>query len=160
MRTRNNYITVVLIGAGLAFVYLLAKILLMTASVSNTYANYSSLRADPMGTKALYDSLSELGDLQVWRSFKPLIRMRGTTATVLHLALQENGFGALLDWEEIASSGGRVIIGVDFIVSKDTKGPKKGSSLEQRLGLQFVRPDERQPVAMIFQDAADRKSVV
>ena len=49
----------------------------------DVYPPYSSLRADPLGTKALHDSLNSLNALRVGRNFRPLGRFadpRNTTA--------------------------------------------------------------------------------
>ena len=63
-----------LLGGG--FAYGLARLFILRYEVGDVYPPYSSLRADPLGTKALDDALDELPDVEVRRNFKPLPRLR------------------------------------------------------------------------------------
>ncbi len=80
------------------------------------YPQYSSLRADPQGTRALFDSLAELPGFQVTRNFHPLDQLATGRQVVFYLGISpyafeqgsEEEFQAL---ENLASGGGRVIVG-------------------------------------------------
>src|SRR2546430_15160586 len=66
--------------AGLALVFRLR----LTAG--DVFPAYSSLRADPLGTRALYESLSALPGLRVARNFRPLDGAEPTPPRTLILA--------------------------------------------------------------------------
>lgn len=111
-----------------AFVFLMFQIQLLTSGTGSLYPAYSSLRSDPLGTKALYDALSETGEYQVSRSFKPLENRLGTKATVLHLGMHpEVWMGGELKpstWERMTLEGARMVIGFStFNSEKNLKYP-------------------------------------
>ena len=66
-RMRNRSMAVLLALGVLAFLYCLVRLQLLTGPVGKSYPNYSSLRSDPLGSKALYDGLAESGAYKVSR---------------------------------------------------------------------------------------------
>ncbi len=64
-----------LILAG-GFIFGITKLFLLRYEAGDVYPPYSSLRADPVGTKALAAALAEIPSVEVRRNFKPLQRMR------------------------------------------------------------------------------------
>jgi hypothetical protein len=77
------------------------------------YPEYSTLRADPLGTKAFHEGLDRL--LEVRRNFKSRldpVEGKGTTLFLLGVAGAEVRFSPedLKDLENFAASGGRVVI--------------------------------------------------
>jgi len=77
---------------------------------------YSSLRSDPLGTRAFYESLRQIQGLSVTRNFRPLSKITDGKDTTLFYAgvpVSENDTAPkeLIDaFERIAFSGGRVVI--------------------------------------------------
>jgi len=82
----------------------------------DSFPAYSSRRADPLGTRALYDSLAELPALHVSRRFEPLSDVEATKPRTIILAGFEQA-----DWihfpktefralDAAARNGGRVVI--------------------------------------------------
>ena len=69
-------------AAGLAAIALLFE---LRFAAGDVYARYSSLRSDPVGVRALYESLARLPELSVERSFVPMERRRDAHATVFYL---------------------------------------------------------------------------
>jgi hypothetical protein len=66
----------------LGFAWGLWQLFSLRFETGDVYPPYSSLRADPLGTKALHDSFDSLGTPRVGRSYRPLDRLedpRGTT---------------------------------------------------------------------------------
>src|SRR5882724_10332216 len=81
----------------------------------DAYPAYSSLRADPRGTMALYESLAALHELQVNRNFQPLPKLKGAKAAVLMLGepiWKTNGWTEeeLKFYESLVNDGGRLVI--------------------------------------------------
>src|SRR5882724_4121777 len=58
----------------------LAGVVLAPLGSGELYPPYSSLRSDPLGTRALFDSLSELPELRVERLYKPRNTIRDRDA--------------------------------------------------------------------------------
>jgi len=63
-----------LLGGG--FAYGLVRLFVLRYEVGDVYPPYSSLRSDPLGTKALAEALDGLPDVEVRRNFKPLPKLR------------------------------------------------------------------------------------
>ncbi len=100
----------ILFGAGIVH---LLKLRLDTGDV---YPPYSSLRADPLGTKAFYESLTDLPQFSVQRYYEPLHKLdAGKNTTLLFLGTpirgleisDENEAGVL---EKFMREGGRIVV--------------------------------------------------
>lgn len=63
----------------------IAHIFHLRFSRGDIFPPYSSLRADPMGTRALYESLQHLDDLEVKRDFRPFDRITVTPPVTLFI---------------------------------------------------------------------------
>lgn len=93
----------------------LAKLLLLRFESGEVYPQYSSLRADPLGTKALFESLDNLKKLKVSRNYEPLSKLKGDlSATVFFGGLYDQSLNAVpvgdaKKLESIASAGGRIL---------------------------------------------------
>lgn len=80
------------------------------------YAHGSSLRADPMGTKALHDSLNRIPGVRAERNYRDLSRLKGSRDMTLLLVMVTPAMfadGGELDGESVlrfANEGGRVVI--------------------------------------------------
>jgi len=72
--------------AGVAFVvsaYAVWTLISLRLQTGEDYPAYSSLRADPIGTKALFESLELLGSVEVSRSFTSRPRVHRAPDTAL-----------------------------------------------------------------------------
>lgn len=96
-----------------SFIAVLAHLLVMRAQSGTHYPPYSTFRADPLGTRAFYETLRAMPGIRAERSLAP-IRTLGALrdATCLFLGdrpanrLPEHVFDAV---EEIPSRGGRLV---------------------------------------------------
>jgi hypothetical protein len=94
----------------LGFAWGLWQLFSLRFETGDVYPPYSSLRADPLGTKALHDSFDSLGTPRVGRSYRPLDRLedpRGTTVFWFgdgHSVLPEDV------WRPFIRAGGRLIV--------------------------------------------------
>lgn len=68
---------------GAVFVYGLTRLFLLRYEVGDMYPPYSSLRTDPLGTKAIADALDALPSVEVQRNFKPLPKLRAPSPVTL-----------------------------------------------------------------------------
>jgi hypothetical protein len=102
------------------------------------YAPYSSLRADPLGVKALFESLNKLPQLSVQRHYRTLGKLtNGHEATLFYLGARISEWSqppedTVKHLESLANSGARVII----TFFPETKTPRSAGP---------PRPREEQP---------------
>jgi hypothetical protein len=120
---QNLLLVVVLAATGLGFAYLYR----LRIETGDVFPPYSSLRADPLGTRALYESLADLPELRVDRRFQPLEDLTGAPPRTILLA----GMGAG-DWSEVTS---KEFAAIDGAV-------RNGSRLVLALRANFADPKE------------------
>ncbi len=142
-------LVVTLALAASVFLYCLVQLQLLTSSAGETYPTYSSLRADPLGAKALHDSLVESGDYQVSRSYKPAESLQGTRATVLSLWYGSGQWEFTSvkkhePWEMMAAEGARAVVGIHGFVSTK-KMSQDPPPIEARLGVHLDAPAKTKP---------------
>lgn len=114
------------------------QLLELQFDTGSAYVPWSSFRPDPQGTKVLYDSLTMLPELNVWRNVQPLESLPQEPMTLLFLGAQPYLWippAAL----ERAASGSRVVIAFAPVrpLKKSLKGVFKtgdyGVTLERRV---------------------------
>jgi len=171
MRAGNKGLIAVVLIFGAAFVYGLWRIYELRFSAGDVYPAYSSLRADPLGTMAFYEGISQLPGFTVERNFVSIPEIARRQATVFFLGVDPFTFRAMSedrvkDYEELAAGGARVVIAMEPVrrayekkqdvpakgskESKDTT--KEPSSMEKRWNVTFgyVTKPESEPVEEIF----------
>jgi hypothetical protein len=101
------------------FLWGLEQVAVAPLETGEVYPPYSSLRFDPLGARALYESLAALPDLQVERLYKPRATMvgkeAGTGAAVLVLGVDPLSWSevnekTLEEYEKLTDHGGRLVI--------------------------------------------------
>jgi hypothetical protein len=126
------------------FVWGLEQVAVAPLESGEIYPPYSSLRADPVGTKALYESLAELNELQVSRLYKPRKQLTpGSTLLVLGLgpvAWDEISQKTLTEYENLVSKGGRLILG--FVPVYAPKKKLEYPLLKDRWDVRFKYHDD------------------
>ena len=117
-RTRWTLVGLVLLFLILALVF--SGVLKMRLSSGDIYPHYSSLRSDPLGTKALYESLQRMPGVAVERNFRTASNIEGVdqSATVLLLGVPRASLVWLDIGEEDAllksvAGGARLVIAVN-----------------------------------------------
>ncbi len=58
-----------------ALIYGVVHLFLLRFEVGDVYPPYSTLRADPLGTKAFYAATSELPRFEVRRNYRPIVKL-------------------------------------------------------------------------------------
>jgi hypothetical protein len=117
MRGRRLSIVIFLLAlAGL--VGGLAWLIHLRFESGRAYALRSSLRSDPLGSKALHDAYAELPGLQVSRNFVPLVQLRALSpdATLLLLNTSGGQMHRLADFDRVVDfveRGGRLVIAMN-----------------------------------------------
>lgn len=99
----------------LAFLCAVVWIAMTPLQLGDSYPAYSTLRADPLGAKILYDSLAELRGVRVERNFKMLSRLEGSEPGTLFFlggggpAFASESEAQLKQWEGLAAKGWRLV---------------------------------------------------
>jgi hypothetical protein len=125
---------------------------------ADAYPVYSTLRADPLGAKALYESLALQPGLTVGRNMRPLARVSGHDTTLFLLGVNEwFDMGMTPDLERVARSGGRMVIAfvpqrprqeLEVEIERGLRGDKKLKetkhvpTLFEKLGVSLVTETE------------------
>ena len=120
-----------------AFGFGMLRLWLLRFESGDIYRPYSSLRSDPLGTRAFYESLEQLPGVTVRRNYRPLKKLTAPDGgTLFYLGV--NSFGMPIDFavgmsgppdlggtsaqaiHDFASNGGRVVL--SFAPSVRTSG--------------------------------------
>src|ERR1700693_4325418 len=110
VRSNNGvWIFAILLLAG--FIWGLEQVVVGPLETGEAYPPYSSLRSDPLGAKALYESLAALPDLQVGRLYKARSTLGDSGAAILVLGVDPVAWSSLKDdtleeYEKLVSKGG------------------------------------------------------
>ncbi|HTB82699.1 MAG TPA: DUF4350 domain-containing protein [Candidatus Sulfotelmatobacter sp.] len=107
---------VILLGCTAAFVFGILQLFEMRFAAGDVYPPYSSLRADPLGTMAFYESLGKLPGMSVSRDFSEANRLPEEPHTAyLHLAADNYEWEYVPDdliheLKNFLARGGRLVI--------------------------------------------------
>jgi hypothetical protein len=133
-----------LIVVSIAFVWGLVSLYELRFDTGDIYPVYSSLRSDPLGAEALFDSAAQLPGYSTRRSFEELERVRDRNATILFLGADPFMFALYTEedfkqMEEMAARGVRLVFAMAPVKRKPSseKMAVKDSALERRWGITF-----------------------
>ncbi len=142
-------LAILMIALAGGFVYGLWMLYQLRFAAGDIYSPYSSLRADPMGTKAFYDSIRQLPGWSAARNYLPLENAPKGNATLLFLGEEPYIFEAspeetLKEFEALARSGARVVIAMRPLLRVPVRKPgavtdaRESAPIEKRWGVIFV----------------------
>jgi hypothetical protein len=84
-----------------AFLFGLARLFSLRYASGDVYPPYSTMRADPVGAKGIFEALDALPDLETRRNFRPLKRLQpGKPITLVYLGTKQNSFWTERELEE------------------------------------------------------------
>ena len=132
------------------FAWAAARLLELRLAAGDVYPASSSLRADPDGSRALYEALVELRGAAIRRNFEPIGRLRAGPRTTLLLlgaapwSLGQVDRGEAEHLESVVRSGARLVIALSPIDGRlpppePTATPRAGKSDEKK-GVRPRRP--------------------
>ena len=134
-----------LIGMCALFVLGLIRLYDLRLTAGDIYPPYSSYRADPLGAKVLFESLSHLPNYSVERNFRTLDDLHSNSGTLLWLGEDPFLFPLLTDadlrqFESIASRGVRLVFAMTPVKLRSDPAAMqlKNSPLEKRWGVTFA----------------------
>jgi len=139
------------------------QLFVLRFEAGDIYPPYSSLRSDPLGTRAFCDSLENLKTVSVNRNYRPLSdKLSGRDTTLFYLGAHEFKMGSIRPdlskaFDRFVLSGGRLVISffpvkkkprlekTDHVSGKESPLPKffdKSVSMKDHWGVS-IRHDER-----------------
>jgi hypothetical protein len=124
MRKTLPFFIAVLLVAG--FAWGLWRLFSLRFARGNVYPASSTLRADPLGARAFYESLAEL--MPVERNHRPFRKLRAEGATVFVLGLEPMEERPAEDFEEmelVTRQGARLVVTFRPVVSDRSKGDEE-----------------------------------
>ncbi len=136
MRTGSKAPAAAIVLLLAAFAAGVAWLFVLRFDAGDIFPVYSSLRADPLGTKAFFDGLGNLDGLSVERNFRKLPAAAEGPATVFYLgahaeAVHHVGEDHARDLEAVAAGGGRLVVSFYPVrpapVATETKKAKPGA---------------------------------
>ncbi len=122
----------------LIFVVGVARLFILRFESGDVYPAYSSLRSDPLGTRALYESLENIDSVMVGRNYRPLESLEfepGTTFFYFGSSASGN------DWvpeklvkvfDRLTQSGGRLVLTFLPVTKSNSAAPPRENSESQR----------------------------
>lgn len=118
------------------FVWGLTQLFVLRYEVGDSYPAYSSLRADPLGTKALATALDELPNVEVRRNFKPLPKLRPNgPVTLVYAGVPHRAFWSddeLQAFTTLVLSGSRAVFTFYPVESLPSSAEERLSTKEER----------------------------
>lgn len=174
-RKRKTAVALAALVAVVLFAAGLVQLLLLRFETGDVYPLYSSLRSDPLGTRAIYQSLERLDQLSVRRNYRPLSKLadgRGRTLFYLGARARVPEFqqvvqvtpatataeNPLENLRQFVSTGGRLVISfsgvyrgggtpddVAYLIDKFGFTVELGEEEEPPPGEAVARPTARAP---------------
>ena len=118
------------------FIWGLARIFVLRYEVGDIYPEYSSLRADPLGTKGLAETLGDLPGIEMRRNFKPLPKLRAEhQVTFVYTGVPHTASWTeeeLRIFDAMVVNGSRGVFTFYPIENKETPAEKKRAEEEER----------------------------
>lgn len=123
----------------LIFVVGVARLFILRFESGDVYPAYSSLRSDPLGTRALYESLENIDSVMVGRNYRPLESLEFEPETTFFY------FGSAAsgnDWvpeklvkvfDRLTQSGGRLVLTFLPVTKSRSAAPPRENSDSQRV---------------------------
>ena len=141
-RTRWSWAVVLLL---VATGWGVARLFDVSTRGGEAFPAHSTLRSDPMGSKALHDALAAMPGYRVERSFRPLERFRPPKAAVIFLLSAAANQSILADCRQWALAGSRVIVVLQPRPRTPETGHRKNTPLEDEWKIAFLpsRADRR-----------------
>ena len=157
MLKNRALLLITLVTVLVIFCYGVTQLLVLRFRSGDVYAPYSSLRSDPLGTRALFDSLARLDGFSVRRNYEvPSELSSGDDTTILYLGVSARSWeyvskDSLKPFENFATQGGRLVVSFLPVVNPPDE---KDRSKKQSSASEKEKPGQKQP-----SDDNERKNV-
>ncbi|SRR5579864_5237640 len=112
--SRLRFANWLVLTVALLFALGLVQLFRWRFEIGDVYPPYSSLRTDPLGTRALFESFQSIGGISVARNYQPLERVKPAGTTIFYLGVDSRDLlrADLADFDKLTTSGARLVIGL------------------------------------------------
>lgn len=116
MRKKTLILYILLLPVLAVFVLGMTKLLILRYEAGDVYPAYSSLRPDPLGTRALYEGIDNVRGISARRKYQPVTKLEDIQeTTLLYIGIAPSYFRYMDNesvnaFEKIISAGNRVIM--------------------------------------------------
>jgi hypothetical protein len=146
--TRASLLFVLFAGI---FSYGLIRLFSLQFASGEVYPELSSLRADPLGAKLLYDTLTLTPGIKVTRNFLPVETLEPSGTAILLLAVKPESLdneAQLKAFENLAGRGNRVVVALNWAYHT---APSGGDDLQKAWKIRFgFDPGQKQTHHLYF----------
>lgn len=123
-----------------ALVWGLEQVVVSPLETGEIYPPFSSLRSDPMGTRALYDSLGEMPGITVERLYRQRSELSNPDDALFVLGVDPVAWSALKprelsEYEKLVARGGRLVIG--FLPVREPGSMPMERAVEEKWGIRL-----------------------
>jgi hypothetical protein len=122
----------------LFFVVGVARLFILRFESGDVYPAYSSLRSDPLGTRALYESLENIDSVMVGRNYRPLESLEFEPGTTFfYFGSSASGNDRVPEklvkvFDRLTQSGGRLVLTFLPVTKSNSAAPPRENSESQR----------------------------
>lgn len=116
MQKDKRLFTILMLPVLAMFIFGITKLLILRYEAGDVYPAYSSLRPDPLGTKALYEGIDHVQGFSSHRKYQPITKLKNIKKTSLfYIGIQPSYFlymdkETVTVFEEIISTGNRLVM--------------------------------------------------
>ncbi|HEV7867241.1 MAG TPA: hypothetical protein VGO90_06135, partial [Chthoniobacteraceae bacterium] len=125
-----------------AFCYGVGHLFRLRYQSGEVYPEYSTLRPDPLGAKAIYEALGAMRGLETHRNFQPLKKLQpAEPITLVYAGVQRNARWTEREFQEfktIVSNGSRAVFSFfpierppDFVTPKNDSAEERKEKKER-----------------------------
>ena len=137
---KNSAALAALLALGVLLIWGLEQAAVAPLETGDVYPAYSSLRTDPLGAKALYESFAMQPGMEVNRLYKQRAAI-GVGETMLVLGVEPVAWSgiekqSLEEYEKLVAGGGRLVIG--FLPVRSPRRMAEKREIESRWDIKFL----------------------
>lgn len=149
--------------AGVALIVMLAwgleQVIVAPLETGDVYPPFSSLRSDPLGTRALYESLAEQPAIEVDRLYKQRIQLSGPGEAMLVLGVDPAPWASqkvaqYADYEKLVQNGGRLVFGFLPVRGRSAMPGEGALHGYWNLKLEFRKPEKDDDSSSVPRESA------
>jgi hypothetical protein len=120
------------LALALGFSFGLIQLFSWRFETGDVYPQYSSLRADPLGTQALFESYQAIRSVSVSRNYQPLDRLKPGDTTVFYLGVGSDELlrADLRDFDKLTGAGARLVLGLLPVLDLPAATSERGAQFK------------------------------
>ena len=146
MKRQNSALIVAGVALAAVLMWGLEQATIAPLETGEVYPAYSSLRSDPLGAKALYESLAALPGIEVERLYKQRTVLESRDAMVV-LGVEPVAWSAvrertLEEYEKLVANGGRLVVAFLPVRSPNKIPEKRDGEQRWNIKLRYGKSDE------------------